>query len=67
MPWYMQVKSNQWPTQPEPIVVLHSMKPLRVLLLPPGWDATSLQGYSPPPNISSSFPNNSLVLIYTPE
>ena len=56
MPWYMQVKSNQWPIQP-----------LRVLLLPPGWDATSLQGYPPPPNISSSFPDNSPVLIYTPE
>ena len=36
-----------------------SMKRLRVILLPPGWDASPSQGY--PPAISSPVP------IYTPE
>ena len=40
----------------------HSMRQLGVSPLPPGWDASPLQSYPP---ISSGFPENLLVPIYT--
>ena len=43
-----------------------SIKHLEVLLFHPGWDASSQQGYPPPPSISLGFPDYLQLPICTP-
>ena len=56
----------KWLTQLELVLVSYYHESTRSVTTLSGWDANPLQGYPPPPSISSGFPGNELAGTYLP-